>query len=85
MTAPQAARLLKISAGRLYRAVRDGRLRARESQGRLLLRRIDVERYARRRDAWLRLHGRAVGRARMGGNGHKKSPLPPRQGGLGGG
>lgn len=62
MTAHEAARVLKISMGRLYRIVRDGDLPAHPVRGRLLILRADVERYARRRDAWLRLHGRSAGR-----------------------
>lgn len=71
MTAREAADWLDITIGRVYRAVRDGDLSAHDVRGRLLFRRIDVKRYARRRDVWLRLHGR-------GGNGAsrgtKKAP-----------
>jgi excisionase family DNA binding protein len=60
MSVIEAAAFLKISVGRVYRAVRDGHLPAHDVKGRLLIRRADVKRYARRRDAWLKLHGRAA-------------------------
>lgn len=60
MSVQEAATFLNISVGRVYRAVRDGDLPAHDVKGKLLIRRVDVKRYARRRDAWLRLHGRAA-------------------------
>lgn len=71
MNAKEAADWLGITLSRVYRIVRDGDLVAHDVRGRLLIRRVDLKRYERRRDAWLRLHGR-------GGNGStrdtKKAP-----------
>lgn len=53
------ALVLGVNESRAYRLVQEGDLRVAHENGRKrYVRRADVEAYRRRRDAWLRMHGR---------------------------
>lgn len=55
----QAAKILGIVETRAYRLVQSGELSvAHEADGKRYIKRSDVTAYSRRRDAWLKMHGR---------------------------
>ncbi len=64
----EAARRLGITVSRLYRIVREGGFSAvyfakrADLSPHMYVKRSDVEEYRRRRDRWLKLHGRSNGR-----------------------
>lgn len=55
----EAAKMLSVHESRVYRLVQDGDLKvASTGGGRRYLLRSKVEAYRRRRDKWLKMHGR---------------------------
>jgi len=60
VTVTEAARVLDINPSRVYRLVAEGELPSSTYNNRTLVRRTDVEAYRKRRDKWLRLHGRVT-------------------------
>ena len=55
----EAAKMLGVHESRVYRLVQDGDLKvASTGGGRRYLFRSKVEQYRRRRDKWLKMHGR---------------------------
>jgi excisionase family DNA binding protein len=60
ITVTEAARALDINPSRVYRLIAEGELPSSSFNSRTLVKRSDIETYRKRRDKWLKLHGRVT-------------------------
>lgn len=60
ITVTEAARALEINPSRVYRLIATGELPSSTYNNRTLVKRRDIEAYRKRRDKWMKLHGRVT-------------------------